>query len=82
MHQVHHTVQSSSTGSIDNTAEFLFPEMGPSCLGARESAFQMDFHNLIPLLVGHVLKPEQLLSISRERLCRTFTPYPAESQHC
>lgn len=56
--QTGRTVEASSARGVDYTTELLFSEMRPGCLRARESALQMDLHNLIPLLIREVLEPK------------------------
>ena len=50
------TIQTSSAGRVDDTTELLFAEMRPCSSGACVGTLEVDFCNLIPLLVGHVLK--------------------------
>lgn len=78
------TIQPCGTGCIDDAAELLLPEVRPSCLGARESASQMDIHDLIPFLVGHVPEPvvgvRTLAWIFHKVIC--LTPCLAGYRHC
>lgn len=53
------TVQTSSAGSVHNTAELLLAEVWPRCLGASECALEMDKLHLVPFIVGHVLEAVQ-----------------------
>jgi len=50
------TVQSGSASGVDDPAELLFAEMRPGSFGASESTLKMNIHNLVPLLVRHVLE--------------------------
>jgi hypothetical protein len=52
------TIQSSGASSVENASKLLLAEVGPRSLGAGKRGFQMDFHDLVPFLVGHILEPE------------------------
>lgn len=51
-----HTVEAGGTSSVDNATELLLAEEGPGSLRACKRTLQMDLHDLVPFLVGHVLE--------------------------
>lgn len=69
--KVGQTVESSSTGSVDDPSEFLFAEMWPSSLCARERALEMNFNNSVPFLVASVENQRRLKGI--RKLTRTLS---------
>ena len=56
------TVEPCSTGSIYDATELLLAEDGPCSFGAGERALEVDFLDLVPLLVGHVLEATSIVS--------------------
>ncbi len=51
-------IDSCSTGRVDDASKLLFPEDRPSGLGTGECPLKVDFHDLIPLLVCHILETD------------------------
>ena len=70
------TEETGGARGVDDTTELLLAEDRPCSLGAGERALEVDFLDLVPLLVGHVLEATSIVSARTRSISVDGGAYP------